>query len=489
MIGITLILLALQTQPVRAWRQAHEHAILREFIDLLSLPNVAANLSDMRRNATHIQGLFEKRGVKTRLLEAPGSPPAIYGELPAPGSKQTVIFYVHYDGQPVEPEKWTMTGKNPFRPTLRSATAEVPFTPETKLDPEWRLYARSAGDDKAPIIALLAALDALRAANLAPRANIKFLLDGEEEAGSPHLGQIVEANKELLNGDFWLFCDGPVHQTRRPLIAFGARGSTGFHITVYGPNHELHSGHYGNWAPNPAFMLAQLLASMKDTDGRVLIKDFYKGVEPFSDTEKKAVAAMPNVDAQLMDEFGLARTEKVGSRLEEAIQMPSLNIRGLSSGAVGAGSRNVIPSEATASLDIRVVKGIDYRVAVERVKEHIRSQGYYVTDRDPDDAMRRRYPRIAKVTVRDGDNSVRTSMDLEVSQLVIRAVEAARGPVIKAPLLGGTLPLQVFEEVLHRPVIVVPIANHDDNQHSHNENIRLQNLWDGIETMAALLSI
>src|SRR5258706_4586979 len=447
MIGITLILLALQTQPVRAWRQAHEHAILREFIDLLSLPNVAANLSDMRRNATHIQGLFEKRGVKARLLEALGSPPDIYGELPAPGSKQTVIFYVHYDGQPVEPEKWTMTGKNPFRPTLRSATAEVPFTPETKLDPEWRLYARSAGDDKAPIIALLAALDALRAANLAPRANIKFLLDGEEEAGSPHLGQIVEANKELLNGDFWLFCDGPVHQTRRPLIAFGARGSTGFHITVYGPNHELHSGHYGNWAPNPAFMLAQLLASMKDTDGRVLIKDFYKGVEPFSDTEKKAVAAMPNVDAQLMDEFGLARTEKVGSRLEEAIQMPSLNIRGLSSGAVGAGSRNVIPSEATASLDIRVVKGIDYRVAVERVKEHIRSQGYYVTDRDPDDAMRRRYPRIAKVTVRDGDNSVRTSMDLEVSQLVIRAVEAARGPVIKAPLLGGTLPLQVFEEV------------------------------------------
>jgi len=487
MIGITLLLLAMQLQPARAWRQANEHAILREFIDLLSLPNVAANVADMRRNAAHIQGLFDKRGVKTRLLEAAGSPPAIYGELLAPGSKQTVIFYVHYDGQPVEPEKWTMTGKNPFRPTLRSATAEVPFTPETKLDPEWRLYARSAGDDKAPIIALLAALDALRAANMAPRANIKFLLDGEEEAGSPHLGQIVEANKELLSGDFWIFCDGPVHQTRQQQIAFGARGSTGVHITVYGPNKELHSGHYGNWAPNPAFMLAQLLASMKDADGRVLVKDFYKGVEPLSETEKKALAAMPNVDETLKSEFGLARTEKVGSRLEEAIQMPSLNIRGLSSGAVGAGSRNVIPSEATASLDIRVVKGIDYRVAIERVKEHIRAQGYYVTDRDPDDAMRRRYPRIAKVTVRDGDNSVRTSMDLEVSQMVIRAVEAARGPVVKAPLLGGTLPLQVFDEVLHRPVIVVPIANHDNNQHSHNENIRLQNLWDGIEIMAALL--
>lgn len=486
MIALALLLL-LQMTPVRAWRQANEHAILREFIDLLSLPNVASNLNDMRRNATHIQGLFEKRGVKTRLLEAPGSPPAIYGELLTPGSKQTIIFYVHYDGQPVEPEKWTMSGGNPFRPTLRSASGEVPFTPQTKLDPEWRLYARSAGDDKAPIIALLSALDALRAAKLAPRANIKFLLDGEEEAGSPHLGQIVEANKGLLSGDFWIFCDGPVHQTRQQQIAFGARGSTGFHITVYGPNKELHSGHYGNWAPNPAFMLAQLLASMKDADGRVLVKDFYKGVEPLSETEKKALAAMPNVDESLKSEYGLARTEKVGSRLEEAVLMPSLNIRGLSSGAVGAGSRNVVPAEATASLDIRVVKGIDHRVAIDRVVEHIRAQGYYVTDRDPDEAMRRRYPRIAKVTVRSGDNSVRTSMDLEVSQLVIRAVEAAHGPVVKAPILGGTLPLQVFEEILRRPVIIVPIANHDNNQHSHNENIRLQNLWDGIETMAALL--
>jgi acetylornithine deacetylase/succinyl-diaminopimelate desuccinylase-like protein len=228
---------------------------------------------------------------------------------------------------------------------------------------------------------------------------------------------------------------------------------------------------------------------MKDADGRVLVKDFYKGVEALSETEKKALAAMPGVDEQLKQELGLARTEKVGARLEEAIMMPSLNIRGLASAAVGRGSRNVIPAEATASLDIRVVKGVDYRVAVDRVVEHVRAQGYYVTDRDPDEAMRRQYPRIAKVMRGGGDNAVRTSMDLEVSQRVLRAVETARGPVIAVPTLGGTLPLQVFDEILHRPVIVVPIANHDNNQHSHNENIRLQNLWDGIETMAALLTM
>src|SRR5258706_5429900 len=490
MIGITLILLALQTQPVRAWRQAHEHAILREFIDLLSLPNVAANLSDMRRNATHIQGLFEKRGVKTRLLEAPGSPPAIYGELPAPGSKQTVIFYVHNAGQPVEPETWAMTGKNPFRPTLRSATAEVPFTPETKLDPEWRLYARSAGDDKAPIIALLAALDALRAANLAPRANIKFLLDGEEEAGSPHLGQIVEANKELLNGDFWLFCDGPVHQTRRPLIAFGARGSTGFHITVYGPNHELHSGHYGNWAPNPAMMLARLLASMKDDSGHVLIDHFYDGIAPLSDIEKRSVAEAPDVDRDLMRELALGATEGGGKKLVELINYPSLNIRGMGSARIGGQASNVVPSTATATIDIRLVKGVDHDVAAKRLIDHIGKQGYYIVETDPDAQARMSHPTIAKVNVEPGwYNASRTAMDLPISELVLRTADSARGPIVKLPTMGGSVPLYMIEEILHAPTISVPIANHDNNQHSFNENIRLQNLWDGIELMAALLAM
>jgi acetylornithine deacetylase/succinyl-diaminopimelate desuccinylase-like protein len=477
----------------RAYRQAHEHEIISEFVNLLSIPNVASDAPNIRRNAEAILRMLEKRGVKTRLLEVPEAPPVVYGEINAPGATRTLIFYVHYDGQPVEPAKWV--GGDPFRPILRSASLEaggrdIPFLAEgQKFDPEWRLYARSTGDDKAPIIAICAALDAMREKGLTPRANIKFFFEGEEEAGSPHLEKIVEKYRDLLKADAWLICDGPVDQTRRQQIYFGARGVTGLEVTVYGSRRELHSGHYGAWAPNPALMLAKLLASMKDDDGRVLIKGFYDGVEPLSETERRAFAEAPDNDAMLRRELGIAWTEGAGKRLIELINLPSLNIRGFLSSSVGATARNVIPSTAMASIDIRLVKGLDHRRAVDLVIEHIRAQGYHVVDADPDEATRLKHPKIAKVVRQGGYNASKTSMDLPISQTIIAAVESAHGKVIKMPTLGGSVPLYIFTDNLKTPCIGVPIANHDNNQHSANENIRLQNLWDGIETMAALLAM
>src|SRR5262249_6786986 len=158
------------------------------------------------------------------------------------------------------------------------------------FDPEWRLYARGAADDKAPIVAMMAALDAIRAAGLKMQSNIKFTFEGEEEAGSPNFEKILAENKTLFAGDVWLNCDGPVHQTRGQLPTFGDRGIPSVDSPVYGPGVELHSGHSGNWAPTPAMMLARLLASMKDDDGRVLIEHFYDGIEPLSESEKRAIA-------------------------------------------------------------------------------------------------------------------------------------------------------------------------------------------------------
>ncbi len=477
----------------RAYRQAHEREIVAEFVNLLSIPNVASDTPNIRRNAKAISRMLEKRGVKTRLLEVPEAPPVVYGEINAPGATRTLIFYVHYDGQPVEPAKWV--GGDPFKPILRSASLEaggrdIPFPAEgQKFDPEWRLYARSTGDDKAPIIAICAALDATREKDITPRSNIKFFFEGEEEAGSPHLEKIVEKYRDLLKADAWLICDGPVDQTRRQQIYFGARGVTGLEVTVYGPRRELHSGHYGNWAPNPALMLAKLLASMKDDDGRVLIKNFYDGVETLSETERRAFAEAPDNDAMLRRELGIAWTEGAGKRLIELINLPSLNIRGFLSSSVGATARNVIPSIATASIDIRLVKGLDHRRAVDLVVEHIRAQGYHVIESEPDDATRLKHPKIAKVVRQGGYNASKTSMDLPISQTIIAAVESAHGKVIKMPTLGGSVPLYIFTDNLKTPCIGVPIANHDNNQHSANENIRLQNLWDGIETMAALLTM
>jgi len=486
-----------QTSPAavvaKSYRQTHEHEIFAEYVNLLSIPNVASDKANIGRNARTIATMLERRGVKTRLLEVPDAPPVVYGEILTPGATRTLIFYAHYDGQPVEPAMWA--GGDPFKPILRSAALEaggkdipVPAKGET-FDPEWRLYARSTGDDKAPVIAICAALDALKAGGISLNSNIKFFFEGEEEAGSPHLEKIVEKYRDLLKADAWLICDGPVDQTRSQQIYFGARGVTGIEITVYGPRRELHSGHYGNWAPNPALMLSKLLASMKDDDGRVLIKYFYDGIEPLSETEKRAFAEAPDNEALLKRELGLGWSEGAGKKLSELINQPSLNIRGLVSSSVGATARNVIPSTATASLDIRLVKGVDHLTAVDRVIAHIREQGYHVVDSDPDAATRLQYPRIAKVVREGGYNASKTSMDLPISRAIIAAVESAHGRVIKMPTLGGSVPLYIFTDNLKTPCIGIPIANHDNNQHSANENMRLQNLWDGIETMAALLTI
>ncbi|MFN0088131.1 MAG: M20/M25/M40 family metallo-hydrolase [Blastocatellia bacterium] len=483
----------LAVMAAREYRIAREHEILDEYARFLSLPNVASDRPNIARNAQFILGMLERRGVKTRLLEVPEAPPVVFGQIDVPGATRTLIFYAHYDGQPVEPAKWE--GGEPFRPILRSAALdaggrEIPFPAKgTSIDPEWRLYARSTGDDKAPILAICAALDALRERGIGLHANLRFFFEGEEEAGSPHLRQIVEKHGDLLKADAWLICDGPVDQTRRQQLFFGARGVTGLEVTVYGPRRELHSGHYGNWAPNPALMLARLLASMKDDDGRVLIKGYYDGIAPLTAVEQRAFAEAPDNDELLRRELGIARTEGGGRRLIELINQPSLNIRGFLSSSVGATARNVVPSTATASIDIRLVKGLDHRIMVDRVVEHIRAQGYHVVDAPPDEAARLKYPKIARVVREGGYNASRTPMDLPISRDVIRAVERARGPVVRMPTLGGSVPLYLFTDNLRTPCIGIPIANHDNNQHSANENIRLQNLWDGIETMAALLTM
>ena len=351
------------------------------------------------------------------------------------------------------------------------------------------MYARGAADDKAPIIAMLTALDAIRAAGIKTKSNIKFAFEGEEEAGSANLEKTLAANKELFSGDLWLMCDGPLHQTRRQLIAFGARGAARVDITVYGPRGELHSGHYGNWAPNPALLLARLLASMKDESGHVLVEHFYDQVEPLSALEKRAVAEAPDVDADLMQEFWLGSTEGGGKKLTELITLPSLNIRGMASSRIGAQASNVIPATASVTMDVRLVKGMDPRTTAERVIEHIRKQGFFVVDQEPTREERLSHPKIARVVAGRYEAATRTSMDLPISQEVIRVVESARGPAVKLPNMGGGLPLTSVERPLGTRTIVIPIGNHDNNQHSYNENLRLQNLWDGIELMAALITM
>jgi acetylornithine deacetylase/succinyl-diaminopimelate desuccinylase-like protein len=475
----------------RQWRQSHERAIIAEFMEFLAIPDLAADPANLRRNAIFVREMFERRGVRTQLLQTADAPPVVYGEILTPGAERTLILYAHYDGQPLDPPEWATP---PFSPALRDGPLEsggrvIPLPAAGQpFGAEWRVYARAAGDDKTPFIALTAALDAIHENKIPLKSNIKFLFEGEEEAGSPHLQKILADNKDLLRGDVFLICDGPVHQSRRQQLVFGVRGIQTVDITVYGARHELHSGHYGNWAPNPAMMLAQLLASMKSEDGRVLIEHFYDGIEPLGEAEKRAIAEAPAQEETLKQELWLGRTE--GAKLLEALNLPSLNVRGMASGHTGAQASNVIPATAAASLDMRLVKGIEHRQAAARLVEHIRKQGYYVVESDPDRQTLMSHPKVAKVVIDNaGYDAVRTAMDLPIARLLTETIEQVRGPVIKLPTFGASLPLYMIRQELGRPTISVPIANHDNNQHTFDENIRIQNLWDGIEVMAALLTM
>jgi acetylornithine deacetylase/succinyl-diaminopimelate desuccinylase-like protein len=480
-------------RAVRGYHQAHNAAILRELWDLLAIPNVARDSANIQRNAAALTRMLEKRGVSARVLEGPGSPPAVFGELRVPDATRTVMFYSHYDGQPVDTSQWATP---PWTPVLRDGPLDaggrvrpIPSGERAALGDEWRLYGRSASDDKSPIVAMMAALDALKAAGIRPSVNVKFFFEGGEEAGSPRLGELLERHKELLRADVWLFCDGPVHQSRAQQVVFGVRGSLGADLTVYGPGRALHSGHYGNWAPNPGALLVSLLASMRDPDGAILIDGFGRDVRAMTERERAAIAAVPSIDAALREELALGATEAGGAPLLERIMMPALNIQGLRMGGVGPEATNTIHTTARAALGFRLVPDQTPARVKELVEAHIRGQGYHIVRAEPADSVRRAHPRVVRLTWGDGYPGLRTDMSRPIAQAVLRtATEAMGSPVIAVPMLGGSLPLSTFETVLGAPLIIVPIVNHDNNQHAANENLRLKNLWDGIEIFAALMA-
>ena len=481
---------------IRNYGVKNAGSIMNEFSQFLSLPNVAADAAGQQKNATFIMEMMNTRGIKkVQLLNATsaGVPPVVYGEVLVSGAKQTLIFYAHYDGQPVNPAQWTMD-LEPFQPKLFTNAIDkngtnIPFPADEKYNKDWRIYARSASDDKAGIDAILNAYTAINKSGLTPGCNIKFFFEGEEEAGSTHLNEILEKYKMLLQSDLWIICDGPIHQSGKKQIVFGVRGDTHLDLTVYASKKPLHSGHYGNWAPNPAMMLVKLLASMKDDNGRVSIKEFYDDVTPLILSEKKALQAVPMVDEQMKKELGIMNVDMQGLTLSEAINLPSLNINGMQSGNVGKMASNQIPTFATAVLDLRLVLGNDWKRQQQKVINHIKAKGYYVTANEPTDEERNKYAKIIKVTPgEDGMNAQRTSMDLHIIQKVITAVKTTtKDQIVLQPTMGGSLPLYLFEKCLQATSVTVPIANHDNNQHAENENIRLGNLFDGIETMAVLM--
>ena len=479
-------------RSVRAWRTQHERAILRELFDFLALPNVATDTVNIKRNADALTRMFERRRFAPEIIATKGSP-LVVAERRLPDMRRTITFYFHYDGQPVTASEWMY--EPPFSPVIvaqhepqgRTITLD---TWQDTIDPEWRVYGRSSSDDKSPIVAFLSAVEALDAAGIGLTSNVRVIMEGEEEAGSPNLEAVVRAHADKIRGDALLLVDGPRHPSDRPTLNFGSRGIVEAVVTVYGSARDLHSGNYGNWAPNPALQLSRLLASMKDDNGRVTIPGFYDDVAPLTAEEKQAVDEIPDVTPTLMKTFGFSRAE-TQDRLELRHNLPTLNINAMEagSGVVGQG-RTIIPAFARARLDLRLVKDVDPAAQVNRLVAHIRQQGYFIADGEPDAATRAAHPLIASVSRQGGYPAGRTRLDTPIARTITKAVaDAAGGPIVRLPTIGGSAPFYLFSDVLKLPTVGLSIVNFDNNQHGPNENVKIKNIWEGIETMAAILTM
>jgi len=496
------LLLAWQTaagaaeSPVAAAQQAaathlaaHEEAIISELRELLALPNVADNLDDVRSNANALVTLLEKRGIDTRVLESPGVPAAVYGELKTPGVTKTLLFYAHFDGQPIGPPgRWATP---PFEPALRAGKLEddaalVAWEKASHpLADEMRIYARSSSDDKGPIVAMLAAIDALRAADIPLSVNLKFFLEGEEEAGSPNLSRTLAAHRDLLQSDLWVFGDGPIDPRGLQRVTLGVRGVLGFRLVVYGPATSLHSGHYGNVAPNPAARLAALIASMRAPDGQITIV----GLDvPAPTGAQRALAGTAFDTAGMLSAAGVAVAE-TGLDYGESILRPALNVTQLVYGGTGA-QRNAIDPEASAGLDLRLTPGMTVANARAAIEAHLRAQGYQLLEKPPTAAERLGHPRLARLEWGDeGYPAAVSAPDDPAVARVISVMRAATGGTVRiVPLMGGSLPISSIGEVLGAPFVILPIVNADNNQHAPNENLRMKEFRQGIGLYAALLA-
>lgn len=470
---------------VDSWRAAHETAILTQLDELVRLKSVAANPAGLAATATRLEGLLKARGFQTAQWSADGSPPLVFGSLRVPGARRTVVFYAHYDGQPVTPSEWH---SDAFAPVLEDAGKAVNWKTASSFNPEARFHGRASADDKNSITAFLAAFDALAATGQKPSVNIKVAWEGEEERSSPHLLEILRGNAAALQSDLWLIGDGPLHQSRTPTLYFGARGLMVLDVTLYGPSHPLHDGHYGNWAPNPAAMAANLVASLRDDEGHIRIPGFADDVTPLTPAERAAIARLPPVEAALKQDLALGRSEG-REGLTASTMRPALNIRGLAAGQVGAAANAAIPAQAQVAMDFRLVPGQTPQRLRQKVEAFLKGQGWTVVHAVPDAAARIAHPRIVQLDWHDGYPGYRSDMAGPAAKAVIAAANAAAGrPIALLPMMGASVPLTLFDTAFHVPLIGLPISNHDNNQHAADENIRLGNLFDGVRLYAAMMA-
>ena len=460
--------------------------------ELLAIPNDAHFHDDIEENVIWCEKEFEQRGFTTQRLNTPAVPLLLAERSSVNPDAKTVLIYLQVDGQPVDPNFWFQD--SPYGAVLKKQSdqggweiIDWDLLMGDNPDPEWRIFARSTSDSKGAVNMFLTALDIIADKDIQPNFHMKVIMDFEEEIGSPNLPQAVTDYKEALASDMLVIFDGPRHMANQPTLTFGARGISTVTLKVFGPYFPQHSGHYGNYIPNPAVRLSQLIASMKDEEGRVTIPGFYDGIH-ISEEVKEILRSVPDDEKVINYKMGIASSDKVADTYQESIQYPSLNVRGMLSGWVGDEVRTIVPSTATAEIDIRLVLESEPERLIQLVKKHIMDQGYHIVEDNPTATERATHDKIIQFTAETSYLAFRTDFNSTIGHWLDSALTNAFGSTpIKQRTSGGSIPISPFVNQLGIPAVTVPTVNRDNNQHSPNENIRFGNYIDGIKTMYYIL--
>ena len=431
----------------------------QELFALLRIPSVSADpahAGDMARAAEFLRGKLQALGFTAR-VDPTGGHPVVYAErLEAPG-KPTVLIYGHYDVQPEAPlDEWVTP---PFEPTVR----------------EGRIYARGATDDKGQAYAHVRGVELLLRAGPLP-VNVKFLLEGEEEVGSPNLEAYLRDHADELRADVIVISDGSRFAPDVPTVTYGLRGLSYVEIHVQGASRDLHSGAYGGAAPNPINALCEIIARLKDDQGRVTIPGFYDGVEELTPEERKMWASLPHSDQEFAASIGVSDLpgEQGYSTLERLWARPTLDVNGIWGGYQGEGSKTVIPAKAGAKVSMRLVPGQDPDRITRLVQEYVPTLA----------------PRGVQVEVKalHGGQPVKVDLDSPFIQAANRALTRVYGKPAAFARTGGSIPIvAAFRQILGAPVLLVDFGLNEDAPHSPNESFALEDYHNGILTSAFLL--
>lgn len=466
------------------------YSVLQNHKEFVSIPNLPENVLNMYKNISWVKKKYKKVGFTFKTLEATTLPVLFAERLVNPNYK-TVLFYFHLDGQAVNSEAWNQ--KDPFIPELKEKLKEGSWnsiswdTLQNEINDEWRIFGRAAADDKAPIVMFLSALELLKAQNEAPKFNIKIIFDLEEEYGSNAFLSTLDKYKSVYASDYMIIMDGPAHNSNQPTLTFGCRGIATCTITTYGAKLPQHSGHYGNYTPNPVFTLSRLLTSMKSEDGKVLIEDYYKGIS-IDENIQEILKSVPDNTVIINNGLVISQSEKVGNNYQEALQYPSLNIRQIGTSWKGKGLKTVIPEYAKVDVDVRLVAETDGKIQLEKIKNHIKKQGFLVLDREPTDEERLSNNKIVTFKTNSGVNAFRTSLNSLFGEKLRMSLTTTFGKKpVSIRTMGGTVPIIPAIKKLTIPAIIVPMVNMDNNQHSPNENIRIGNIRQGIKICLSIL--